>query len=274
MRPPAEPAAAPELIANIFALAGASAPLPDWVAELLQQQARDRDDALRDFLDIFHHRLLSLLYRSRLHHRPWLAPIPTPAKPEGLRSRNRMAQYLLSLSGLGVHELQNRLSIPDEELLPYAGLLWQRPRSMVALERILQHALATPVRGRQMLGVWRRIEREDRTRLGAGRGRNCSLGRTATLGARVWDPEGRFDLYLGPLSFQQFMTFLPGGPMHRRLRAIVQLYAGALTDVHPHLTIAPPETPRARLGKARLGWTAWIGPTPPKTTQTIRLPAL
>jgi type VI secretion system protein ImpH len=264
----------PQLTLNLFNLAGASAPLPDWVAELLQHQERDRDHGLRDFLDIFHHRLLSLLYRIQLHHRPWLDPLDHSADPSNLRARNKMAQYLLSFAGLGVRELQGRLAIADEELLPYAGLLWQRPRSMIGLQRILEHALGTPVSGRQLLGVWRRIEPEDRTRLGP-HGRNRSLGRTTTLGTRVWDTQGRFDLTLGPLTIESFEDLLPGRPMHRRLHALTQFYAGDLMDICVHLTIEPKSIPRTRLGRrSRLGWTSWIGTKPPEKLQTILLPTL
>src|SRR5258707_10412883 len=84
----------PELVVNLYALAGGASPLPDWVAELLQSQARTRDHALRDFLDLFHHRLLSLLYRVHLQHRSWLEPVQPHNSQAGdvasVRSRNQM----------------------------------------------------------------------------------------------------------------------------------------------------------------------------------------
>ena len=38
--------------------------LPHHYTELLIQRIRERDDSLRDFLDLFHHRLISLFYRA------------------------------------------------------------------------------------------------------------------------------------------------------------------------------------------------------------------
>ncbi|RZU29764.1 type VI secretion system baseplate subunit TssG [Edaphobacter modestus] len=272
--PPQDSRHPPELVVNLYSLAGGASPLPDWVAELLQAQARNRDHALRDFFDIFHHRLLSLLYRVHLHHRSWLEPIqPQNAQtgadvPTTRRSRNKMSQYLLAFSGLGLQELQNRLSIPDEELLPYAGLFWQRPRSLVGLERILEHALEIPVASRSLLGSWNRIEPEDRTRLGVRcsskrrslplRSRNNALGRTLVLGTRTWNPQGRFDLILGPLSFAEFQKLLPGGPTNRRLIALVHFYAGDVLEVHTHLRLSAADVPVSRLGRSRLGWTSWL----------------
>ncbi len=287
--PPDTQTSKPELIANFFSLAGSSAPLPDWVAELLMQQARHRDTGLRDFLDIFHHRLLSLLYTIRLRHRPWLDPAlisPDSASPQTsgsnqVRSQNRMSGYLLAFSGLGLQELRNRLAVSDEELLPYAGLLWQRPRSMVGLERILAHAFAIEVGSVQMIGVWRRLEREDWTRLGTHRdhgkvftrsvGENNSLGRTTVLGTQAWDPQGRFDIVLSPLTFQQFQDFLPGGPLYKKLTALVRFYAGELLDCGIRLRLPPSEIPMTHLGKSRLGWTTWLRTKPAKRARLVTL---
>jgi type VI secretion system protein ImpH len=281
--------AKPELITNFFSLAGSAAPLPDWIAELLIQQTRNRDNGIRDFLDIFHHRLLTLLYRVRLRHRPWLEPTladsnntsaPTRTSNQ-VRAQNRMSGYLLAFTGLGLPELRNRLPIGDEELLPYVGLLWQRPRSMAGLERILAHAFSVPIRSRQMIGLWRRIERNDWTRLGTqrlerqsftqSRGQNNALGHTAVLGTRTWDSQGRFDLIVGPLSLPQFQSFLPGGASHKKLTALVRFYAGDLLDYGICLSIAPAEVPPMRLSKSRLGWTSWLKTKSSKTPRHITL---
>jgi len=302
---PATPDRPAELITNFFSLAGANAPLPDWVAELLLHQERHQDPGLRDFLDIFHHRLLALLYRVRLHYRPWLDPAligsgsrdsasqgggnaSSSARAsgnsgkEGLsRARNAMAQRLLSFAGLGLPELQGRLGIPDEELLPYAGLLWHRPRSVHGLTRILEYALGVPVIARENRGVWRTLEPEDRTLLGSRppvpgqprspeRGRNHVLGRTTILGRRVWDAQGRFDLVLGPLSFAQFERLLPGQPDLHRLATLVRFYAGDLMDVGIELHLQPEQARAARLGAARLGWNAWVEPEKRPGSRIVR----
>lgn len=291
IQPPAFHGDKPELIANFFSLAGSSAPLPDWVAELLMQQMRHHDTGLRDFLDIFHHRLLSLLYRVRLRHRPWLDPAlsvpdiassPSPNSSQ-VRSQNRMAGYLLSFSGLGLHELRNRLPISDEEILPYAGLLWQRPRSSVGLQLILTHAFSVGISVIQMIGVWRTLEPDSWTRLGALRangkfflrstGQNNALGHSAMLGTRAWDPQGRFDIVLGPLTFGQFQDFLPGGLLYRKLFALVRLYAGEHLDCGLRLRLTPSEVPKTHLGKSRLGWTSWLGTKPVTSIQQITLQA-
>ena len=65
------------------------------------------------------------------------------------------------------------------------------------------------------------------------RSRNNALGRTSVLGTRTWNPQGRFDLILGPLSFAEFQKLLPGGLANRRLSALVHFYAGDCSKCIP-----------------------------------------
>ena len=261
-----------ELFANFFALAGARSPLPDWVAELLLEQERIGNSGFRDFLDIFHHRLLALHYRVQLAHRPWLDPklLATSANGEtgALRARNTMARYLLSFAGVGIPELQAQMPVGDEELLPFAGLLWHNPRSLAGLTRLVEHTFKINTRVRQRLGMWRTIEPEDRTRIAGSRparvkGESVSavnnvLGKTTVLGSQVWDAQGRFDLVLGPLSFDKAQQFLPGQDGHRRVKALLRFYAGDMFTVKLVLLVKDPAP--SRLGRARLNWTSWLRP--------------
>jgi type VI secretion system protein ImpH len=152
---------------------------------------------------------------------------------------------------------------------------------MIGLERILEHALEVRVASRSLLGSWHRIEPEDRTRLGPrrssdrlptpSRGRNHALGRTSVLGTRTWNPQGRFDLILGPLSLTRLRKLLPGGPAHRRLRALVPFYAGDLLEVRTHLRLTSSDIPASRLGHSRLGWTSWLKTRPLTQVATVTL---
>jgi type VI secretion system protein ImpH len=59
---------------NVLGLAGALGPLPPHVTELLLERAAHKDGGLRDFLDLFNHRLVSIFYRARKKYRPALDP--------------------------------------------------------------------------------------------------------------------------------------------------------------------------------------------------------
>ena len=238
-------------------LAGALGPLPLPFSELVLERAARGDFALRDFLDVFHHRLVSLLYRARKENRLALHTGP----PE----RAVMAGQLFALAGLGTEGVRGRMRVRDRALLSYAGLLSQHPRSMAGLEGILSDHFGVPVRGTQMVGRWLSLGEREVTRIGRS-GRNRKLGRGAVLGTRVWDPQGAFELRLGPLSREEFLRFLPGGgSAWAPLCDLTRFYAGTELDFTVRPVLKAAEVPAAKLsakrgpaGGARLGWTSWL----------------
>src|SRR5579872_5836244 len=54
----------PKMTVNFFGLDGALGVLPTRYTELIAERLAARDTTLRDFLDIFNHRMISLLYRA------------------------------------------------------------------------------------------------------------------------------------------------------------------------------------------------------------------
>jgi len=281
---------APWMTVAFMSLGGGLGPLPEPLAELVMRSAVVRDFAPADFLDIFHHRLLSLRYRVRKQHRIALGA----TSPDQVRT----ADHLFALMGLYAPALRARLTdgeprdrgeregtsgsltaaahSPGKQLLHYVGLLAGEVRSMAGLVTILRHRFGLPIRGVPLTGTYRPIEREDRTVLGRS-GRNKKLGESAVVGRRVWDQQGAFELHLGPLAYPDLLRFLPGnaavpaGDALAPLCEITRFYAGEALDFTLRLRIAGPEAPQARLGagapdparrpgnRPRLGYTAWIG---------------
>lgn len=249
---PPEGGRPPVMTVNFMGLAGAHGPLPAPYTELILERVWNKDTAFRDFLDLFNHRLISLMYRVRKKHRialGWKSPEETP-----------IARYLFALVGLGNPTLRGRMQVPDRALLGFAGLLAQQPRSMIGLERMLSTYFAVPIVGLQMVGRWYHLEESQRTTIGA-LGRNHVLGESAILGARAWDQQGTFRLTLGPLYLHEFLEFLPIGRGFRPLCELTRFYAGQELDFDFVLTLRAPDVPESRLSSVsgpRLGWTSWL----------------
>lgn len=262
-RPEAEGEAA-RMTVNFMGLAGASGPLNTPSTELIIERAWHGDEAPRDFLDIFNHRLVSLLYRTRKLHRV--------ALDNAAPGRDRAASYLYSTAGLGTASLRGRMQVKDRALLFYAGLLGQQPRSMAGLEAILSHYFGVRAVGLPFKGRWQTLEESQWTRIGES-GQNMRLGVDAVAGTRVWDEEGAFEIELGPLTREQFEDFLPTGWAFRPLCDLVRFYVGDELDFSFRLRLAASEVPSASLpkrggegaGGVRLGWSAWL--TPPETEE-------
>jgi hypothetical protein len=113
--------------ATFFGLYGADSPLPNhWSEEILYEQSQDT--TVRDFLDIFHHRIYSLLFRIWTKYR-----YPVQYR---LAGNDAFSRRFLALIGLGTADWQTA-GLPAMRLLRYAGLLVQRPRSGAGLEAFL-----------------------------------------------------------------------------------------------------------------------------------------
>jgi type VI secretion system protein ImpH len=227
---------------------GVDGPLPTSFTEAILERLKHHDDAAAAFLDIFHHRLIALLYRIRQLHTPALASVA----PE----RTAIARYLFSAMGLGLESIARQVSAPAE-LLRYAGLLATRPRSAKGLTVLLCDYFDVPVTVEQFVGEWCALQPDQRTAIGSS-GRNNHLGQTTTVGSRVWIQDAGIRLRIGPLDYDAFAGFLPGGQAHRTLAELVRIYAGASLHVGLCLVVKPEEVQPTRLGASRLGWSSWL----------------
>ncbi|HEX8830929.1 MAG TPA: type VI secretion system baseplate subunit TssG, partial [Longimicrobium sp.] len=129
----------PEMTVTFLALGGAQGPLPVPLAERVMDRLAEGDTGTRDFLDLFHHRLVSLAYRIGLRTQPVLAEVP----PQDTET----AAYLRALVGIGTPGLHNRLpGVDDRTLLARAGLLAHEVRSQAGLQGLLADHFGVPVR--------------------------------------------------------------------------------------------------------------------------------
>ena len=238
-----------EVTANILSLAGALGPMPDSFAEMLLERSKAHDEAMRDFLDIFHHRLLLLLYQVRLRHRIWLEW----SAPEA----SSMGRYTQAFAGI-LH-CNNKKLTPKlaQYASAYAGALWHKPRSPVVLQQILSDAFAVPVRVLPMRGAWLRMEPEDRCRLGRAGG-NRRLGVDTYAGQRAWNCQAQLHLASEPLRLDQFLALLPGGKDHASLADFTHFYTNEEFTCRLRLRLADGAECSTRLGRSRLGWTSWL----------------
>jgi type VI secretion system protein ImpH len=226
---------------------GTSAPAPQYVSEMICQ-ADPGEDGLRDFLDLFNHRLVRLYVRAWRKYRPHLR-----------RDARWFAERIAALLGIPFAEI-GELAGPDgHRLLGYVGLLSQHPRGAEGLRRILRHRFGgVPVEVEQHVPEWQAIPGDHRHRLGSAATR---LGEDVSLGERVRDLSGKFRVVLGPLDYAAFERVLPGGADHRTLRDWIRLYAPESLAFDVVAILAGRGVPALRLtgaGERRLGLDSWL----------------
>ncbi len=226
------------LAVTFFGLTGPQGVLPHPYTQHAGARARARDGAFADFLDLFHHRALSLFYRA------WARAKPAVAHEAG--RDEWLLDHLLDAAGLGTSRLRGRLPVPDAALGYYAGLLASRSRPADGLERLVGDYFDVPAAVDQFVGEWRRVDAGGQVALGTD-GPPSALG-LGVVGDEAWDAQARVRLRLGPLTRAQFDAFLPGGDAHAPLRALARLYADDETGVDAQLVLARDDVSPCVLG--------------------------
>jgi type VI secretion system protein ImpH len=242
------------LAVNFIGLLGPNGPLPLHLTEYARDRARNNgDQTLAAFLDVFHHRIVSLFYRARASAEPALSL----DRPE----LDRFGDYVGSLFGIGSAALQGRDEIGDFAKLHFAGLMANQRRPAAGLVTILRAYFKLPVGIEQFVGYWMKIPLDGQTRIGM-QDRGNRLGTSAVLGRTVWDCQHKFRLVIGPLDYDDYQRMLPGGDSMSRLLAWVRNYAGVVLDWDVRLILKQEQVPRLALGARRLGWTTFVSSVP------------
>jgi type VI secretion system protein ImpH len=244
-----------EMLVNFMGLVGVSGVLPTHYTELVLDRIRHRDTAMWWFLDIFTHRLVSMFYQAWSKYR-------FPVSYE--RGHDEFTAYLFDIAGLGTQGLKGRMALDDESLLPYAGLISQKPHSQDSLQNVLGDYFGVPAHVDQFVGQWLDLNSADYTLIGV---QNFTLGGDTLVGTRVWDQQSRFKVRLGPLRLDKFKAFLPSGSGYKALGSLIRFLVGEEFDFDVQLLLQAQQVPalvlttRAVL-RPMLGWTSWLKTVP------------
>ena len=247
------------MLVNFMGLIGPEGVLPNPYTSLIIERQREGDNSLRDFLDIFNHRIISLFYRA------WRKYRIDVAYERG--ERDRFSRQLLSLLGLGTDGMRDRQTVSDELLIYYAGLLGQHPRSAQALQQILSDYFDVPVAIEQFSGGWYRLDRETQCRISEENTDSGELGFGAVVGDEMWNQQSRVRIVIGPLSLDRYADFLPDGQSFEPLRGWVRFFSNDEWDFEVKLILEREQVPACTLGAdgvsgPQLGWVSWVKSAP------------
>ncbi|MCC2975689.1 type VI secretion system baseplate subunit TssG [Sphingomonas sp. PL-96] len=231
-----------------FGLTGPMGPLPLHMTEFAAFERRyARQRPFGRWLDVLAARMLQFFVRV------WSDSQPTSQadRPDDDRFAGQLAQLTGAAEGVGKHA-----AFPASSRVHYAALFASR-RSAGAIEDALTHLLGQPVQIREFQPRWREIEPEDRTRLGRQFAR---LGDEAMLGAQASVASDAFRVVIRPRTPHEYEALLPSGARFRVLAEALDAFAPSHLEWDVELEIDGADATPARLdGRARLGWTGWLG---------------
>jgi type VI secretion system protein ImpH len=197
---------------TFLGLTGSSSPMATVFAEdVLRAESAD-ETSLRAFYDLFHHRLISLFYRTWKKYR-----FTVGFKADGT---DVFSRRMLSFVGVDIGGATHQHGLNPLELLGMAPLLATRTRSSRMLNIILERALPEGAALTLEQFVARRVTIEPNDRILLGRQRH-QLAATFLIGKSVIDRSGRFRVTVGPVDQETYEALMPGGARHEALRDII-----------------------------------------------------
>jgi len=230
---------------------------PHYTERVAEQQANDKDEGPRSFLDSFSNRSLALFYEAWRKYRLHL-------KYER-SGKDSFLPLLLGLAGLGPPALRRRLAradqgaVLDESIAYFAAAIRQRPVSAVQMARVLSEYFGQPVEVEQFVGAWYAVPPAQQSTLGCA---SATLGSCAMAGERVWQRDLRLRLVVGPLDHAGFTAFLPGGLAARALASLLTLFTGLCLEYEIELVLRAidvrPLTLCEGSERGRLGWDSYL----------------
>jgi type VI secretion system protein ImpH len=254
----------PRLTVAFFGLIGPDGILPVTYTETAVHQRFLGDPSFAAFFDIFHHRLLSLLYRA--WEKQHFVIGYERAVPES-SACDALTEHLFDFIGMGTAGMRGRLPFPDVALLRYTGLLAQRPHSAESLRALLRDFLGIPISVEQFLGRWHPLDETELCVVGTD-DPSTRLGEGAVAGDMAWSRQAVIRIVVGPLDTVQFFAFLPDGEAFRETTGLIRWFLGPTTDFEVQPVLAAGESPywcslgEPRTGGPRLGWDSWLTDEP------------
>ncbi|MBN3815725.1 type VI secretion system baseplate subunit TssG [Paraburkholderia sp. Se-20369] len=230
---------------------GPNGPLPIHLTEIARDREESRGDTtLVDFLDIFHHRYLTLLYRA------WAS---TQAAAGLDRPHDeRFSFYVASLTGHDIDEIRHG-PLPSHARMSASAHLVREPRNPDGLRATLAHYFGVPVEIDEHVFHWVPIDAVEHSRLGMP-GLPATMAEGAVLGEFVADRQHRFRIVIGPLDLDAYLRFTPQGADLPQLVEWVRAFVGFEFAWELELRITPSGAPAATVGgPQKLGWSSWLG---------------
>lgn len=251
-----------QLEVNFLGLHGSQSPLPGYYLESLAREYLHEENKLIDFMDLFNHRLILLLHQIWRKYRYYINYKDN--------ANDAFSKKIFSLIGLESDKTREKLGVYNNKLLSYSGLLAGSSRSPNIISNLIAYCFDLDnVTVKEWVFRYINIDDKQQNRLGgilkengrAPKGRSC-LGENFTLGARVPDRAGKFELQLNNLSRKQFLSFLPNGEKHLALSMFVSFILKDQFAWDLRLGLKPKQVTGIKLGdhkNAMLGWISFLG---------------
>ncbi|HRN25164.1 MAG: type VI secretion system baseplate subunit TssG [Ignavibacteriaceae bacterium] len=241
-----------EFVLTFLGLYGINSPIPRCYHEQISFQEKILGEGkipLQNFLDIFNNRFYWLYYQSWKKYKFYLHLNGDV--------NNKISERINSFIGRGSFTKHKSSTISDFTLLKFAGVFSQRVRNKEGLKILLGYMFPRfPITIKEFVPHW--VELVDVPKIGSG---DFRLGKNSFIGEAVIDYMSRICLEIGPVSFEDYLDFLPGTLNAKKLNELLNLYLndGLEYDVQFKIKADTIEEISWDDDRLKLGTTVWLG---------------
>jgi type VI secretion system protein ImpH len=248
-----------QITTTFLGLTGTASPLATVFAEEVLRADSAGEPSLRGFYDLFHHRLVSLFYRTWKKYR-----FDASFRLDASDAFTRRMLTFVGMDIGGALPTRGLLALEVLSLAPLVASTTRPQRTLqIVLERVIPGAKIAiePFVLRRVL-----IRDDDRTLIGK---QNNVLGVNFTIGKTVGDRSGRFRVLVGPVDYPTFESLMPGGRAHSRLRDVIRQFAPAHLEPELELILGVDDAPRFQLNTERGGRLGVTTHLPTRATKSM-----
>jgi len=243
-------------VLNFLGLYGINSPLPRCYHEQVAMQQSilgENEVPLQNFLDIFNDRFYWLYYQSWKKYKYYYY------FNEG--STNKVTQRINAFIGRGPNYARKESKISHHTLLKFSGFLSNRVRNKAGLSIILSYVFPfIKIKIKEFVPKWVKISNVPQLG-GTETNESLKLGVNSFIGDSALDYMSRICIEIGPISFEEYLSFTPNSEKSEKLKELLDIYLndGLEYDVKIIVnseTIKPIDWNDDRL---RLGSSVWLG---------------
>jgi len=233
----------PRMTVNFMGLIGPSGVLPAWYNTHAQNRNYRKDYCFTDFLDMFHHRFVSLFFRAWKKYR-----LAENFHPDGSDPISGILGDLAGTCRNGDSDESAFSDYTDKRLIHFCGLVSRCVPTATAIEAVIGNAVGASVRIEQFVERLMPLHEMDCTCLGK---QNSTLDRDALCGTRIREAGAFFRVHIGPLSWGRYMAFAPGSKNLALVERLIARLAGMEYEFEIRLIVRGAQIPAIGLGSGQ-----------------------
>jgi type VI secretion system protein ImpH len=239
-----------EITTNFLGLFGANGPMPQIFTEYIYQQIRNNKNiALAEFFDMFHHRMISFFYKS------WALSRQQLSYEKG-GGKDHFKGYFRSLIGHNYTQNNPKSSLSEDAILYYSGHFLNNTGTVEKLVSVISSYFNVEVKIEEYIKNRINIESDKKFNLGKSKSSGL-LGDNIILGAITFECSCKFRLILGPMNLKTYLKLLPGSNGFKQLIEWIKYFAPPHLKYDIKFILKENDAPKMRNG-LQLGYSTWL----------------